>query len=149
MTSAEIQRQFAPVVDSVPEEARHLLDGLEKMVSARKLEHLRLLVSELMTNAVRHAGLTEGEHIRLRVVVEDRLTRVEVQDGGPGFEKRPSEPPPGTDRRAGAVPGGDVVGSLGRRARRPGVRVVRDHRRRRVDPGRERVWQTIRGHRPG
>lgn len=47
MTSAEIQRQFVPVVDSVSA-ARHLLDGLEEMVSVEKLDHLRLLVNDLV-----------------------------------------------------------------------------------------------------
>ena len=93
MTSAEIHRQLAPVAESIST-ARRLLDGFEEMVAPEKLRNLRLLVSELMTNAVMHGGLSEDEQIGLRVVVEDRLVRVEVHDGGPSLEKMPSEEPP-------------------------------------------------------
>lgn len=100
MPSAEIQCQLPPVTDSVPE-ARHLLDDLGEMVSPGKLEHLRLLVTELVTNSVCYAGLTEDESIGLTVSVEERLIRVEVRDGGPGFDKPffGSQPPDQTGGR--------------------------------------------------
>lgn len=93
MSSDEIQHQFEPKAESVSR-ARHLLVDLEETVPSEKLDHLRLLVTELVTNAVRHAGLEAHELIDLRVAVQDRSIRVEVRDSGPGFEKAPSEPLP-------------------------------------------------------
>jgi anti-sigma regulatory factor (Ser/Thr protein kinase) len=46
---------------------------------------LCLLVSELVTNSVRHARLRPPDTIRLRVEVSDRLLRVGVTDPGEGF----------------------------------------------------------------
>lgn len=49
------------------------------------LEHTTcLLASELITNAVRHAG-AHG-NILLRARLGDGFARVEVRDGGPGFD---------------------------------------------------------------
>ena len=52
---------------------------------------MRLLVSELVTNAVRHA---EGEAVRLVVAITAGVLRVEVHDPGRGFTRRdpPSDP---------------------------------------------------------
>jgi anti-sigma regulatory factor (Ser/Thr protein kinase) len=72
--------------------ARLALDGLAGRVTAGRLRDLRLLVSELVTNAVRHAGLRRGDRIRLVVDVGDRLVRVEVHDPGHGFAPRPPAP---------------------------------------------------------
>lgn len=51
---------------------------------------LMLLVSELVTNAVRHAC---SEDFEVRLEVKPDLLRLEVHDGGDGFEPRiaPSE----------------------------------------------------------
>jgi two-component sensor histidine kinase len=46
---------------------------------------LALLTSELVTNAVNHAGMTATEDILLRLLDGSRL-RVEVVDSGPGFD---------------------------------------------------------------
>jgi anti-sigma regulatory factor (Ser/Thr protein kinase) len=55
---------------------------------------VRLLVSELVTNAVRHA---EGEAVRLVVALKGRTLRIEVHDPGHGFELKP---PPSDPLRA-------------------------------------------------
>jgi len=80
-----IELQLASDNDA-PTTARHALDGLEGMVSRALLDDTRLLVSELVTNSVRHTG--QGPHGWVRMVVTQsggRL-RVEVSDPGPGFE---------------------------------------------------------------
>jgi len=59
------------------------------------LEDLQLLVSEVVTNAVRHGGGSEGEPITLRLVERPGTIRVEVSDDGPGFERH--SPTPRTD----------------------------------------------------
>lgn len=66
--------------------ARDALDQFGSRVDERRLGDLRLLVSEVVTNAVRHAGMETGETIRLEIAdgSEGRL-RVEVSDGGSGF----------------------------------------------------------------
>jgi anti-sigma regulatory factor (Ser/Thr protein kinase) len=51
-----------------------------------------LLVSELVTNSIRHAETTTPASIELQArVLADRV-RVEVRDRGPGFEPKPQPP---------------------------------------------------------
>ena len=80
--------------------ARHSLDQLEGLLLPEKLEGVRLVVSELVTNSVRHAGLSPDEQISLAVVISDGSVRGRVCDPGPGFEK-PFEPRPRTDLSGG------------------------------------------------
>jgi anti-sigma regulatory factor (Ser/Thr protein kinase) len=47
---------------------------------------VRLLVSELVTNALRHADLGDDDKIVLAMDVRDDAVRVEVRDSGKGFE---------------------------------------------------------------
>jgi two-component sensor histidine kinase len=44
-----------------------------------------LLVSELVTNSIRHAGLTEADRIVLAARLTGDFARVEIRDNGPGF----------------------------------------------------------------
>jgi len=72
------------VPDSVPR-ARAALAELADAVGPDRLDDLRLIVSELVTNSVRHAGLDGGDDIDLRIqLLTDRI-RVEIHDPGPGF----------------------------------------------------------------
>ena len=80
--------------------ARHSLDRLEGDLSPEKLENVRLVVSELVTNSVRHAGLSPDQQISLTVVISDGSVHGRVCDPGPGFEK-PFEPRPRTDWSGG------------------------------------------------
>ena len=80
--------------------ARHSLDRFEGLLLPEKLEDVRLVVSELVTNSVRHAGLSPDEQISLAVVIADGSVRGRVCDPGPGFEK-PTEPKPRTDLSGG------------------------------------------------
>jgi serine/threonine-protein kinase RsbW len=68
-----------------------LPDGRERDV--------RLLVSELVTNAVRHANLDESDVIVLVIESEDEVLRVEVHDPGGGFV--PTAPSPDPARPSG------------------------------------------------
>ena len=74
------------------QQARRALDGLEGEFAPKVLDDLKLLVSELVTNSVRHAGLTQGEPVRLRVQSLPHGVRVDVCDTGPGFETRDDPP---------------------------------------------------------
>jgi anti-sigma regulatory factor (Ser/Thr protein kinase) len=75
--------------------ARHALAGLESHVGPETLANLELLVSELVSNSVRHAGT---DVVTLEVVATGSGVRVEVSDRGEGFEP---EPPPSDQERAG------------------------------------------------
>jgi anti-sigma regulatory factor (Ser/Thr protein kinase) len=77
-----------------PAEARRALGEVSDHLSPRRLEDARLLVSELVTNAIRHAGLADGDVIKLVVVTGDRVLRIEVCDPGPGFELSERDPDP-------------------------------------------------------
>ena len=79
--------------------ARRALDEISDQLTPRRLEDARLLVSELVTNSIRHAGLPDGELIRLVVVAGERALRIEVCDSGPGFEL--AEPVPDPSRPSG------------------------------------------------
>jgi anti-sigma regulatory factor (Ser/Thr protein kinase) len=80
-------------------EARRALGEISDHLSPRRLEDARLLVSELVTNALRHSGLGDDDVITLVVVTGDRALRIEVCDPGPGFEV--SEPAPDPARPSG------------------------------------------------
>ncbi len=55
-------------------------------VDGGALDALLIVVSELVTNAVRHAGLSSGQMLTLRAArLHDRV-RVEVVDHGEGFD---------------------------------------------------------------
>jgi len=68
-------------------EARARIEPLAGSVGADVLDDVSLLVSELVTNSVRHARFQEGESIEVSLKVNDVL-RVEVRDPGPGFDRR-------------------------------------------------------------
>lgn len=53
---------------------------------------VRLLVTELLTNSVRHAGLREDQSVRLLVDLSPRRVRCEIHDAGTGFSSDGSAP---------------------------------------------------------
>lgn len=83
-----IDLKLRPTPGAVPD-ARTALDSLGEKVSPQTLEDLRLLVSELVTNSVRHAGLGSSQTIELKVKLSAQTVRVEVNDQGSGFEPSP------------------------------------------------------------
>ena len=75
-----------PASPEAAREARMALGELAAHVPAPDLDDLRLLVTELVTNSLRHGGLGAGDAIHLVVQVEPETLRVEVRDPGPGFD---------------------------------------------------------------
>jgi anti-sigma regulatory factor (Ser/Thr protein kinase) len=71
--------------------SRLALAGLEDRLDPNVLFDIRLLVSELVTNCVKHARVGPEESIVLTVDIKDSTVRVSVVDEGPGFE--PPETP--------------------------------------------------------
>lgn len=66
--------------------ARHVVDGLAPAIDADRLDDLRLLVSELVTNGLRHGGPGGEDWIGLSLSFDGEIVRVEVTDPGPGFD---------------------------------------------------------------
>lgn len=66
--------------------ARHSLASLSRLIATDILESLELLVTELVTNSVRHAELQERDRIEVIVEMTGSTVRAEVCDPGPGFE---------------------------------------------------------------
>ena len=96
---AEIDLRLAPEPEVVMD-ARHALDRLADLLPPEKLEYVRLVVSELVTNSILHAGLSPEDQISLTVTVSASSVRGKVCDPGPGFEA-PSEPYPRSDLSGG------------------------------------------------
>ena len=76
--------------------ARRAVDDLNAELPRDQIGDVRLLVSELVTNSLRHAGLRPEDSITLSVAVADHHVRVEVRDPGNGFELAGSADDPDT-----------------------------------------------------
>jgi anti-sigma regulatory factor (Ser/Thr protein kinase) len=91
----EHHRVSLPSGMHAPAEARRAVAGwLEDVLDGRLLRDVELLVSELVTNGVRHATRRDGDAVDMDVLVSDDAVRVEVRDRGPGFEVSELAPPP-------------------------------------------------------
>lgn len=80
-------------------EGRHALDRLAGSIEDERLSELRLLVSELLTNSIRHGNDDRG-WIELDVEIYANAVRAVVTDSGPGFEPA-AKPTPHVDRPGG------------------------------------------------
>ena len=86
-----------------PADARRWAAWLADAVDATTGEGILIAVSELVTNAVRHAGLAAGAPIEVRGEVRHDRVTLTVRDRGVGL---PARPPP-------ALPPPDAAGSRG------------------------------------
>ena len=104
-------------------EGRHALDRLEGAMPKDQLDVLKLLITELLTNSIRHGTQDENQgRISLDVEIYTNSVRVAVTDPGPGFEA-PDAPVPHPDR-----PGGWGLCLVDRLATRWGVARERETR---------------------
>jgi anti-sigma regulatory factor (Ser/Thr protein kinase) len=69
-----------------PSEARAFVDSLTEGMPRDARFIARLLTSELVTNAIRHAGLGARDHVTVCVVVGDELLTISTSDTGWGFD---------------------------------------------------------------
>jgi anti-sigma regulatory factor (Ser/Thr protein kinase) len=76
-----------------PSRARQAVDLLRPRLAPRTLNDVKLLVSELVTNSVEHAGRDVGSWVSIRVYLLPRAVRGEVTDPGPGFFPEPPRAP--------------------------------------------------------
>lgn len=84
--------QGAQLTVSVPASAeagsalRRAVRSLDRWLGPQTAEDVELLVTELATNGVKHARTPDGNRITLDANIEPGRLRVEVRDGGHGFE---------------------------------------------------------------
>ena len=78
-----------PKAATAPATARQVIDGLDRL-RPEVATNARLLVSELVANAVRHVR-RDGE-IGMHVAVRNGSLHIEVVDPGAGFRPRPRGP---------------------------------------------------------
>ncbi len=91
-----VRLRIPPEPESVSR-ARGALAALRPDVDESTLRDLSLMVSELVTNSIRHAGPLEEGPMWLQIAALPDRIRVEMTDGGPGFETvRPRPDPDGT-----------------------------------------------------
>jgi len=95
--SNELSLRLTPGPEAIPA-ARNALDGLSGLLDRPVWEDMRLLVTELVTNGVRHGS--ERGPVGVSVAVGSEKVRVEVTDAGRGFSP-PDAPMPRADGSGG------------------------------------------------
>lgn len=85
---------YLPASEAAIRRARSFVDRLEALDAHADVRFaVRLLVSELFTNAVKYGSRRADARVRLLVAVDDTHVRGEIGDSGRGFaEGRPSMP---------------------------------------------------------
>jgi anti-sigma regulatory factor (Ser/Thr protein kinase) len=89
--TARLARSLAPDPGAASL-ARRCLNDIEATLPPSVRRDVALLISELVTNAVRHAGASSEDSIELSIDVGRSRVRVDVTDPGPGFEVVPMSP---------------------------------------------------------
>jgi anti-sigma regulatory factor (Ser/Thr protein kinase) len=74
--------------------ARGALNRFSSHLDNDLRERSALVISEVVTNAVSHAGLAAAQRVDLRIAMSAELLRIEVTDDGPGFDPAAVEPDP-------------------------------------------------------
>jgi len=73
---------FPPAPSAVTRARNEITERFASSLAVRVLEDVRLLVTELITNALRHGQLVTGDRVSLKAMVIDDLVRIEVRDPG-------------------------------------------------------------------
>jgi anti-sigma regulatory factor (Ser/Thr protein kinase) len=100
-----------PLDARAPGAARIVVARLRGRVPAPVLDTAQLLVSELVTNSVRHSGASAGASVVVRVRLTDSMVRLEVSDPGCDGVIAPRVP----DLQGGGGVGLNLVGTLSER----------------------------------
>lgn len=93
----ELSLRLSPGREAIPA-ARKAMDGLAELINRPTWDDLRLLVTELVTNGVRHGS--ERGTVDVSVTLTGDTVRVEVSDSGRGFSP-PDAPMPRNDGSGG------------------------------------------------
>jgi anti-sigma regulatory factor (Ser/Thr protein kinase) len=81
--NADSVEVFVPADERAPRAARQVVTShLGDLVAPSVLANAQLLISELVTNSVRHSGVAAGEPLTVRVDLGQTWCRVQVEDPG-------------------------------------------------------------------
>lgn len=81
---------YLPATGRAVAQARAAVDRLEALDRDPGVRFaVRLLVTELFTNALKHGVRGDDARVRVAIAVEPTHVRAEVADPGPGFEAAP------------------------------------------------------------
>src|SRR5467141_2947337 len=94
---ATLERTYRATTHA-PGEARASVEVLAQVLDPQVLAVLRLLVSELVTNAVKHGKQSQSSQVTLRLLLLPRTIAAVVEDDGPGFGVPPRVPDEDADR---------------------------------------------------
>jgi serine/threonine-protein kinase RsbW len=100
-----------PLDSRAPGAARIVLEGLRGRVATAVVEDAQLVVSELVTNSVRHSGAPDGEVVIIRVQLTSTMVRLEIENPGHTGVIAPRAP----DLEAGGGFGLNLVQALSER----------------------------------
>jgi serine/threonine-protein kinase RsbW len=101
MATDLVRRSLAPDLEA-PAAARRALDRLGGQLEEDVIDRSALVVTEVVTNSVTHAGLTAAQPIDLNIQVLPGCLRIEVTDeGSGGFAPVVTLPHPGQDSGRG------------------------------------------------
>jgi anti-sigma regulatory factor (Ser/Thr protein kinase) len=92
MSAMEHRATFELAPEAASQARAVVTEELGRAVPAKVLEDATLLVSELVTNAVRHAPRAGFPEIELRLKLDPERVRVVVSDPGAGFVAEPRLP---------------------------------------------------------
>ena len=95
----ELRLWFAGVARA-PSSARAALAVLEPHLDEDRLQSLRLVITELITNCIRHSDMDDQGVVGLDLRLRDGVLRCTVSDPGSGFQK-PDVVKPHEDRAGG------------------------------------------------
>jgi anti-sigma regulatory factor (Ser/Thr protein kinase) len=90
--SFEISLDPAPAAATTA--CTEVTERLAASLGSRMLEDVRLLVTELITNALRHGKLSPGDHVSVKASIDEGVVRIEVTDPGNDGEVAPRAPGP-------------------------------------------------------
>ena len=98
-TTAPAKGELAPlkVVVQLPAHpyaigmARNLVRGMHPFINTDQLERAELIVSEIVTNAIRY-GTDPGDDVIVEFIVEPSMLRGKVIDSGPSFSPPTGKP---------------------------------------------------------
>lgn len=92
-TVGSVQELRLPPTPQAPGQARRAVRQSLAGVSEETVEAATLLVSELVTNSVRHSGMSQGGSVLVRIANNRSPVRIEVCDWGRGFKLEPRSSP--------------------------------------------------------
>jgi len=88
----ELRLELEPKAATVPRARAAFRDRFAGALADERLETATLLLSELVTNSVLHAGLGPTQRVTLEARLHDGRLHAEVCDEGSSFERRVGEP---------------------------------------------------------